>query len=99
MTVSMRRACRDDVEAIVKLLADDALCGPRERLERPLPGCYFDPFERVDGDANLLRAVRLWPQPCRHDEPILMTQDRPDCAAAAAVSAVVLSVRDPVNNR
>jgi hypothetical protein len=47
-TVTVRRARRDDVETIVKMLADDALGGSRERLETPLPGSYFAAFERVE---------------------------------------------------
>jgi ribosomal protein S18 acetylase RimI-like enzyme len=55
--VSIRRARRDDVETIVKMLADDALGGPRERLENPLPTSYFAAFDRVDGDPNLTLVV------------------------------------------
>ena len=57
MTVTIRRARRDDVETIVKMLADDALGGPRERVEHPLPASYFDAFERVDRDPNLTLVV------------------------------------------
>jgi ribosomal protein S18 acetylase RimI-like enzyme len=56
-TVTIRRARRSDVETIVKMLADDALGGPRERLEDPLPACYFAAFERVDRDPNLALVV------------------------------------------
>lgn len=56
-SVTIRRARRDDVETIVKMLADDALGGPRERLEIPLPACYFAAFERVDRDPNLALVV------------------------------------------
>jgi ribosomal protein S18 acetylase RimI-like enzyme len=56
-TVTIRRARRDDVETIVKMLADDALGGSRERLETPLPGSYFAAFERVERDANLALVV------------------------------------------
>jgi ribosomal protein S18 acetylase RimI-like enzyme len=55
--VTIRRARRDDVETIVKMLADDALGGPRERLEKPLPASYFAAFDRVDGDPNLTLVV------------------------------------------
>ena len=55
--VTIRRARRDDVEAIVRMLADDALGGPRERLENPLPACYFAAFERVARDPNLALVV------------------------------------------
>jgi ribosomal protein S18 acetylase RimI-like enzyme len=56
-SVTVRRARRDDVETIVKMLADDALGGPRERLETPLPAAYFAAFERVDRDPNLALVV------------------------------------------
>ena len=56
-TVTIRRARRDDVETILKMLADDALGSSRERLETPLPESYFAAFERVDRDANLALVV------------------------------------------
>src|SRR5438045_4556646 len=46
--ISIRRARREDVEAIVKMLADDSLGSGRERIEQPLPSCYFHAFEAVD---------------------------------------------------
>lgn len=55
--ITIRRARRDDVATIVKMLADDALGGPRERLEDPLPASYFDAFERVSRDPNLALVV------------------------------------------
>ena len=55
--VTIRRARRDDVATIVKMLADDALGGPRERLEDPLPASYFAAFEQVDRDPNLALVV------------------------------------------
>ena len=56
-TVTIRPARRSDVETIVKMLADDALGRGRERLEDPLPDCYFAAFERVDRDPNLALVV------------------------------------------
>ena len=56
-SVSIRPARRDDVETIVKMLADDALGGPRERPEHPLPAAYFAAFERVARDPNLALVV------------------------------------------
>jgi ribosomal protein S18 acetylase RimI-like enzyme len=56
-TVTIRRAQRRDVETIVKMLADDALGGARERLEDPLPAAYFAAFERVERDPNLALVV------------------------------------------
>lgn len=55
--ITIRRARRDDVTAIVHMLADDALGGPRERIEDPLPAVYFDAFERVDRDPNIRLVV------------------------------------------
>jgi len=56
-SVSIRRARREDVEAIVKMLADDPLGRGRERIERPLPSCYFDAFEAVDRDTRMRLVV------------------------------------------
>ena len=56
-SVTIRRARRDDVGAIVKMLADDALGGPRERIEDPLPASYFAAFDRVAADPNITLVV------------------------------------------
>jgi ribosomal protein S18 acetylase RimI-like enzyme len=55
--VTIRRARREDVGAIIAMLADDRLGGPRERIEDPLPQCYFTAFETVDRDANIRLVV------------------------------------------
>jgi ribosomal protein S18 acetylase RimI-like enzyme len=52
-SITIRRARRDDVGAIVAMLADDPLGSGRERLEDPLPPSYFRAFEQVDGDPNI----------------------------------------------
>ncbi|WP_441299986.1 GNAT family N-acetyltransferase [Bradyrhizobium sp.] len=57
ISISIRRARRDDVGAIVGMLADDALGRARERIEDPLPASYFDAFDRVDRDPNLALVV------------------------------------------
>jgi ribosomal protein S18 acetylase RimI-like enzyme len=48
--ITIRRTRRDDVPAIIAMLADDHLGAARERLEDPLPASYYDAFARVDGD-------------------------------------------------
>ena len=55
--ISIRRARRDDVGAIVGMLADDALGRARERIEDPLPASYFDAFDRLDRDPNIQLVV------------------------------------------
>jgi ribosomal protein S18 acetylase RimI-like enzyme len=52
-SIAIRRARRDDVGAIVAMLADDPLGRARERLENPLPQSYFQAFEAVDRDPNI----------------------------------------------
>src|SRR5689334_21992907 len=52
-SISIRRARRDDVAAIVAMLADDPLGSARERIEDPLPPPYFSAFEAVDLDPNI----------------------------------------------
>ena len=56
-SITIRRARRDDVGTIVAMLADDALGGPRERIEDPLPSSYFTAFERLDRDENIQLVV------------------------------------------
>ena len=48
--LTIRRAMRADVPAIVRLLADDALGSRREQAEQPLPSAYYAAFEAIDGD-------------------------------------------------
>jgi ribosomal protein S18 acetylase RimI-like enzyme len=51
--VTVRPARRDDVAAIIAMLADDHLGRARERLEDPLPSLYYDAFERLSRDPNI----------------------------------------------
>jgi ribosomal protein S18 acetylase RimI-like enzyme len=51
--VTIRPAQRDDVPNIVAMLADDALGRGRERIEDPLPPCYFHAFETIEADTNI----------------------------------------------
>src|SRR4051794_34163645 len=62
-----RRATRGDVEAIVRLLADDDLGRLRERYERPLPEAYLEAFGRIDSDPNNELAV------AEHDGEVVAT--------------------------
>jgi ribosomal protein S18 acetylase RimI-like enzyme len=55
--ISIRPVRRDDVPAIVAMLADDALGRGRERVEDPLPPSYFQAFERVERDPNIQLVV------------------------------------------
>jgi ribosomal protein S18 acetylase RimI-like enzyme len=58
-SVTLRRARRDDVGAIVAMLADDHLGRGRERLEDPLPSSYFRAFDAVDRDPNFQLMVAV----------------------------------------
>jgi ribosomal protein S18 acetylase RimI-like enzyme len=53
LQVTIRPARRDDVGAIVGMLADDPLGSARERIEQPLPESYFKAFEALDRDPNI----------------------------------------------
>ncbi|MCA1377655.1 MULTISPECIES: GNAT family N-acetyltransferase [unclassified Bradyrhizobium] len=55
--VSIRPARREDVAAIVAMLADDHLGRARERVEDPLPAAYYDAFARIARDPNLTLVV------------------------------------------
>jgi GNAT superfamily N-acetyltransferase len=48
----IRRATREDVPEIVRLLADDPLGSQRERYASPLPESYYAAFEEVARDEN-----------------------------------------------
>ena len=50
--VAFRRAQREDVERIVRMLADDPLGAKRERYELPLPRSYLAAFEAIEADPN-----------------------------------------------
>ena len=52
-SITIRSARRDDVAEIVAMLADDALGRGRERIETPLPDCYYEAFARLDADPNI----------------------------------------------
>jgi ribosomal protein S18 acetylase RimI-like enzyme len=56
-SICIRRARREDVAAIVAMLADDPLGSARERIEDPLPQPYFSAFEAVDRDPNIQLVV------------------------------------------
>ena len=55
--ITIRRARRDDVAAIVAMLADDHLGRARERLEDPLPAPYFRAFDKLDDDPDIQLVV------------------------------------------
>jgi len=55
--ISIRRARRDDVAAIVRMLADDHLGRARERFEDPLPASYGEAFARLEADPNVTLVV------------------------------------------
>ena len=50
--VSFRRAVREDLPAIVRLLADDPLGAKRESNATPLPDGYYSAFDAIDRDPN-----------------------------------------------
>ena len=56
-SITIRRARRDDVGIIVRMLADDPLGSARERLEDPLPPSYFRAFEALEQDPNIQLVV------------------------------------------
>lgn len=56
--ITVRKARREDVADIVRLLADDGLGAGREVVSDPPAAAYLEAFERVDADPrNLLLAA------------------------------------------
>ena len=56
-SIIIRRARHDDVGKIVAMLANDPLGRERERIEEPLPECYFQAFAKLDADPNIKLVV------------------------------------------
>jgi GNAT superfamily N-acetyltransferase len=52
VTLEFRRARKDDLPAIVQLLADDPLGAKRERFASPLPESYHQAFAAIEADPN-----------------------------------------------
>ncbi|MGB5822333.1 MAG: GNAT family N-acetyltransferase [Saonia sp.] len=50
--MTIRTATKNDVQAIVALIADDKLGSLREDYSDPLPQKYYDAFERITIDSN-----------------------------------------------
>jgi ribosomal protein S18 acetylase RimI-like enzyme len=55
--VSLREARREDVAAIVRLLADDHLGAAREEVRDPPLPAYYEAFEKIAADPRNLLAV------------------------------------------
>ena len=47
-----RKATKEDLPAIIEMIANDTLGRLRERYGDPLPKEYYNAFERIDGDEN-----------------------------------------------
>ena len=50
--MKFRQAIRNDVAAIVAMIADDRLGKTRENFQIPLPNSYYNAFENIDADTN-----------------------------------------------
>ena len=52
MNVTFRQASRDNLPAIVRMLADDPLGAAREVWSLPLPDSYYAAFDAIERDPN-----------------------------------------------
>lgn len=50
--IAIRSAIREDLPAIIAMLANDHLGSKRERYADPLPDVYYSAFEAIDSDPN-----------------------------------------------
>jgi GNAT superfamily N-acetyltransferase len=50
--MKFRKATIDDMQALVEMIAEDALGSKRENYTLPLPMAYLEAFERIDSDQN-----------------------------------------------
>lgn len=57
--MEFRKANKNDVYSIVRLLADDELGSQRERFEEPLPAAYIEAFNEIElqGGNQIILAV------------------------------------------
>ena len=55
--MKIRKATKEDVPQIVRLLANDKLGKLREKYEVPLPEKYYSAFEKIDEDSNQYLAI------------------------------------------
>jgi len=52
MEITFRKATKDDVRFIVKMIANDELGSLREEYKEPLPEKYYHAFTNIDKDLN-----------------------------------------------
>ncbi|MCK0145682.1 GNAT family N-acetyltransferase [Arenibacter sp. F26102] len=50
--MNFRRATKEDLPAIIAMIANDALGSLREKYQDPLPKEYYSAFDRIDRDTN-----------------------------------------------
>ncbi|MCM4171727.1 N-acetyltransferase [Arenibacter sp. TNZ] len=50
--MTFRRATKEDLPAIIKMIANDTLGHLREKYEEPLPKQYYNAFDRIEEDKN-----------------------------------------------
>jgi GNAT superfamily N-acetyltransferase len=50
--MTFRKATKNDVPAIVEMIADDKLGNSREHFQIPIPTEYLDAFEKINTDPN-----------------------------------------------
>jgi N-acetylglutamate synthase-like GNAT family acetyltransferase len=50
--MTFRQAAKEDLPAIIEMIAHDSLGQLREKYEEPLPKEYYRAFEIIDGDKN-----------------------------------------------
>lgn len=89
-TVTFRAARRDDLPAIVALLADDDINGHREAITEPLAAGYIEAFDAIEADGNNLLFV------VEHDGVVVATAQLtfvPTLVAQGATRAIVEGVR------
>lgn len=50
--MNFRKATKNDLPAIVAMLADDQLGSKRENFQEPLPDSYIQAFDKIDPDPD-----------------------------------------------
>ena len=50
--MNLRKATKNDIPSIVKMIANDKLGKLRENYKNPLPDSYYNAFKNIDADPN-----------------------------------------------
>ncbi len=51
-SIAFKKATKNDLPEIIRMIADDQLGRTRENYSEPLDDCYYEAFEKINNDPN-----------------------------------------------